>query len=201
MYLPFDEALKVHPQSEGFTNHEVWDFAATKPDEYPLLLHFPYFDLYRKQVVKQADLVLAMVLCGEAFSEPQKERNFAYYERLTVRDSSLSASHQAVLAFELGHLELAHAYLRETGLIDLEDLEHNTHDGLHLASLAGIWLAAVAGAGGWRQDRGRTDVRPAARGPSCSESRSACCSAGAGCRSRSHPTRPAISCSPGRSSR
>ena len=160
MYLPFDEALKVHPQSDGFTNHEVWDFAATKPDEYPLLLHFPYFDLYRKQVVKQADLVLAMVLCGEAFSEPQKERNFAYYERLTVRDSSLSASAQAVLAFELGHLELAHAYLRETALIDLEDLEHNTHDGLHLASLAGIWLAAVVGAGGLRQYRGGLTFAP-----------------------------------------
>jgi alpha,alpha-trehalose phosphorylase len=160
MYLPYDEALQIHPQSDGFTNHQVWDFATTEPDEYPLLLHFPYFDLYRKQVVKQADLVLAMVLCGEAFSEPQKERNFAYYERLTVRDSSLSASIQAVLAFELGHLELAHAYLRETSLIDLEDLEHNTHDGLHLASLAGIWLAAVAGAGGWRQDRGRLTFAP-----------------------------------------
>ena len=160
MHVPYDEALQVHPQSEGFTDHEVWDFAATKPEDYPLLLHFPYFDLYRKQVVKQADLVLAMVLCGDAFSEQQKARNFTYYERLTVRDSSLSASIQAIMAFELGHLELAHAYLRETGLIDLEDLEHNTRDGLHMASLAGIWLAMVVGAGGLRQERGQLSFAP-----------------------------------------
>ncbi len=73
MAVPFDDALGVHPQAEGFTHHERWDFATTRPDEYPLLLHFPYFDLYRKQVVKQADLVLAMHLRGDAF-EPASRR-------------------------------------------------------------------------------------------------------------------------------
>ena len=104
MCIPYDEALGVHPQAEGFTDHQVWDFAATTPEQYPLLLHFPYFDLYRKQVVKQADLVLAMHLRGDAFTAEQKARNFAYYERLTVRDSSLSACTQAVIAAEVGHL-------------------------------------------------------------------------------------------------
>jgi alpha,alpha-trehalose phosphorylase len=154
MCLPYDEARGVHPQSEGFTEHEVWDFKATSADQYPLLLHFPYFDLYRKQVIKQADLVLAMVLCGEEFATEQKERNFAYYEALTVRDSSLSACTQSVMAFELGHLALAYAYMREAALIDLEDLAHNTRDGLHIASLAGTWIALVGGVGGMRdQDR------------------------------------------------
>src|SRR5207247_2747181 len=95
MVIPFDEAMGVHPQSEGFTSHQVWDFAATTPEQYPLLLHFPYFDLYRKQVVKQADLVLALHWRGDAFGEEEKARDFAYYEALTVRDSSLSASTQA----------------------------------------------------------------------------------------------------------
>ena len=54
----------MHPQAQGFTRHQVWDFAATTADQYPLMLHFPYFDLYRKQVVKQADLVLAMHLAA-----------------------------------------------------------------------------------------------------------------------------------------
>ena len=103
MYIPYDEALGVHPQAEGFTAHQVWDFAATTAEQYPLLLHFPYFDLYRKQVVKQADLVLAMHLRADAFTAEQKARNFAYYERLTVRDSSLSACTQAVIAAEVGH--------------------------------------------------------------------------------------------------
>jgi len=89
---------------------EIWDFDATANNQYPLLLHFPYFNLYRKQVVKQADLVLAMHLRGDAFTAAQKARNFAYYEGLTVRDSSLSACTQAVLAAETGHLGLACDY-------------------------------------------------------------------------------------------
>ncbi|MCA1835066.1 MAG: family 65 glycosyl hydrolase [Actinobacteria bacterium] len=150
MVVAYDEKLAVHPQSEGFTNHAVWDFASTAPEQYPLLLHFPYFDLYRKQVVKQADLVLAMHLCHEAFTAEQKARNFAYYERITVRDSSLSAATQAVLAAETGHLDLAYDYLCETALMDLADLANNTTDGLHIASLAGSWSALVAGFGGLR---------------------------------------------------
>ncbi|MGH3897075.1 MAG: glycoside hydrolase family 65 protein [Pseudonocardiaceae bacterium] len=150
MVVPYDEKLGVHPQAEGFTEHAVWDFAGTAPEQYPLLLHFPYFDLYRKQVVKQADLVLAMQLCPEAFTAEQKARNFAYYERITVRDSSLSAATQAVLAAETGHLDLAYDYFCETALVDLADLAHNTGQGLHLAALAGAWSAVVAGFGGLR---------------------------------------------------
>jgi alpha,alpha-trehalose phosphorylase len=160
MVVPWDEALRVHPQSEGFTEHQVWDFANTKPDQYPLLLHFPYFDLYRKQVVKQADLVLALHWRGDAFSEEEKARDFAYYEPLTVRDSSLSACTQAVVAAEVGHLELAYDYFGEAALMDLHDLEHNTRDGVHIASLAGSWLAAVAGFGGMRDHDGFLSFAP-----------------------------------------
>src|SRR5438034_629999 len=83
----------------------------TAEDDYPLLLHYPYFQLYRKQVVKQADLVLAMYMRPDAFTPEEKARNFAYYEPLTVRDSSLSACTQAVIAAAVGQLELAHDYL------------------------------------------------------------------------------------------
>jgi alpha,alpha-trehalose phosphorylase len=148
--IPFDEQLGVHQQAQAFTEHQVWDFADTHAGQYPLLLHFPYFDLYRKQVVKQADLVLALHLCGDAFTDEQKARDFAYYEQLTVRDSSLSACTQAVIAAEVGHLELAYDYLSEAALIDLDDIQHNTRDGLHIASLAGTWIGAVAGFGGLR---------------------------------------------------
>jgi alpha,alpha-trehalose phosphorylase len=154
MYLPYDRHLGVTPQAETFTEHEVWDFAATSPDQYPLLLHFPYFDLYRKQVVKQADLVLAMHLRGDAFSAEQKARNFTYYEALTVRDSSLSAATQAIIAAEVGQLQLAYDYLGEAAFMDLYDLEHNVREGVHIASLAGTWTALVAGFGGLRMQRG-----------------------------------------------
>ncbi|MEV7690878.1 glycoside hydrolase family 65 protein [Streptomyces bungoensis] len=154
MFLPYNRELGVHEQHAGFTRYQRWDFAGTRPDQYPLLLNFPYFDLYRKQVVKQADLVLAMYTCGAHFDEEQVARNFAYYEPLTVRDSSLSACCQAVIAAQAGHLRLAYAYTAEAALMDLADLEHNTRDGLHIASLAGTWMALVAGFGGMRRDGG-----------------------------------------------
>jgi alpha,alpha-trehalose phosphorylase len=160
MVVPWDEALRVHPQHEGFTEHQVWDFAGTNPDQYPLLLHFPYFDLYRKQVIKQADLVLALHWRGDAFTDEQKAKDFAYYEALTVRDSSLSASTQAVVAAEVGHLELAYDYFAEAALMDLHDIEHNTRDGVHIAALAGAWLAAVAGFGGMRDHDGQLSFAP-----------------------------------------
>jgi alpha,alpha-trehalose phosphorylase len=148
--IPYDEKLGVHQQSEGYTHHEIWNFEATKESQYPLLLHFPYFELYRKQVVKQPDLVLAMQVCHDAFSPEQRARNFEYYERITVRDSSLSACTEAVAAADAGHLRLAFDYAAEATLLDLEDFEHNTRDGLHLASLAGAWIAFVFGLGGMR---------------------------------------------------
>jgi alpha,alpha-trehalose phosphorylase len=148
MRIPYDDRLGVHPQAEGFTDHEVWDFEHTRPDQYPLLLYFPYFDLYRKQVVKQPDLVLAMALCPSAFTREQMERNFDYYERITVRDSSLAACTQAIMAARCDHLRLALDYAAEATLIDLQDLQSNGADGLHMASLAGSWLTFVFGFGG-----------------------------------------------------
>lgn len=160
MYIPYDEKLGVHPQADGFTDHQAWDFDSTPAEKYPLLLHYPYFDLYRKQVVKQADLVLAMQLRGDAFTDEQKARNFAYYERLTVRDSSLSACTQAVIAAEVGQLDLAYDYTAEAALMDLHDLGGNTRDGLHMASLAGACIALVAGFGGVRDHSGHLFFRP-----------------------------------------
>jgi alpha,alpha-trehalose phosphorylase len=160
MSMPFDESLGVHQQADAFTRHQVWDFESTPPSHYPMLLHYPYFDLYRKQVVKQADLVLAMQVCGWAFTAEQKRRNFNYYEALTVRDSSLSACTQAVMAAEVGHIGLAFDYLGEAALIDLDDLQHNTRDGVHIASLAGTWIALVWGFGGLRHYDGTVSFAP-----------------------------------------
>ncbi|MEG3627760.1 glycoside hydrolase family 65 protein [Streptomyces poriticola] len=154
--IPYNDELGVYEQHAGFTRHQRWDFARTTADQYPLMLHFPYFDLYRKQVIKQSDLVLAIYTCGSWFDahcdDDEIARNFAYYEPLTVRDSSLSACCQAVVAAQTGHLRLAYDYTAEAALMDLADLEHNTRDGLHVASLAGTWMALVAGFGGTRRD-------------------------------------------------
>jgi alpha,alpha-trehalose phosphorylase len=160
MVVPYDKVLEVHPQSERFTEHAEWDFENTPDEHYPLLLNYPYFDLYRKQVVKQADLIMAMYLRGDAFTADQKARNVAYYEPRMVRDSSLSACPQAVLAAEVGHLDLAYDYFAEAALTDLHDLHHNVRNGLHIASLAGAWIVAVAGFGGMRDHDRSLDFAP-----------------------------------------
>jgi alpha,alpha-trehalose phosphorylase len=160
MYVPWDARLGVHPQDQEFTRHELWDFAATRPEDYPLLLHRTYGELYRKQVVKQADLVLALFTRGDAFTPEHKQRDFEYYEGITVRDSSLSACVQAIVAAEVGHLPLAHDYLAEAAYMDLRDLEHNVRDGLHIASLGGALMAAVCGLGGLRDHDHRLAFSP-----------------------------------------
>jgi alpha,alpha-trehalose phosphorylase len=160
MRVPWDERLGVHPQSDGYTDLERWDFAGTDKSRYPLLLHYPYFDLYRRQVIKQADLVQALFVCGDQFTPEQKAADFDYYEALTVRDSSLSAAIQSVIAAETGHLDLAYDYWGEAALMDILDLEHNTRDGVHIAALAGAWIAAVNGFGGMRDHGDMLTFRP-----------------------------------------
>ncbi|MGY1605191.1 glycoside hydrolase family 65 protein [Geodermatophilus sp. SYSU D00815] len=160
MAVPYDTQRGVHMQSDAFTHHEEWDFERTPADRYPLLLHYPYFDIYRKQVIKQADLVMALHLRGDAFTLEEKIADFAYYEARTVRDSSLSAAQQAVVAAETGHLQLAHDYWGEAALTDLQNLHHNSGHGLHIASLAGGWTVAVAGFGGLRDHSGELQFSP-----------------------------------------
>jgi len=157
--VPYDADLRVHQQSAGFTRLPEFDFEAYG-GKYPLLLHAPYFDLYRRQVIKQADLMLAQYWFGHLFDEADKARNLDYYERRTVRDSSLSAAIQAVTAAEVGHLDLAYDYAYEAAQIDLRDIDHNSRDGLHIASLAGVWTALVAGFGGLRQHDGLLSFAP-----------------------------------------
>jgi alpha,alpha-trehalose phosphorylase len=157
--VPYNEQLRVHEQNYGFTMLPEWDFEKWK-DKYPLLLHVPYFELYRRQVIKQADLELAMCMYGSVFSPDDKARNVDYYEQRTVRDSSLSANVQAVICAEVGHLELAYDYASEAAFIDLHDIHHNTRDGLHMASLAGAWVSLVVGFGGARDEGGKLQFRP-----------------------------------------
>ena len=152
VHIPYDDERAVHQQCEGFTGLAEWPFS--EDTTYPLLLSQPYVRLYPSQVVKQADLVLAMHWLGHAFTAEQKARNVDYYESRTVRDSSLSACTQAVLCAEVGHCDLALDYAQEAALVDMRDLHHDTRDGLHMASLAGAWTALVGGFGGLRDGEG-----------------------------------------------
>ena len=161
IFIPYDEDLSVHPQAEEFTELRSGISQARGPIS-TCCCTFPT-SIYRKQVVKQADLVLALYLRGDAFSAEERGRDFEYYEVLTVRDSSLSAFVQAVVAAEVGHLELAYDYFGEAALLDLDDINHNTRDGVHLASLAGAWIAAVAGSVACASTTARSASHPGSR--------------------------------------
>jgi alpha,alpha-trehalose phosphorylase len=160
MYVPFDARLGIHPQDDDFLDLKKWDFANTPPDKYPLLLYFHPLVIYRHQVIKQADVVLAMFLLGREFSPEQKKRNFDYYDQLTTGDSSLSACIQSIVAFEIGYDELALRYLINALLMDLADVGGNVRDGCHIASMGGTWMGVVYGLAGLRDDGGRLSFHP-----------------------------------------
>lgn len=160
MYVPYDEEMQVHPQDDVFLYKKVWDFAGTSDDQYPLLLHFHPLVIYRHQVIKQADVVLAMVLLGHEFSLAQKRRNFEYYDPLTTGDSSLSVSIQSILAAEIGEMDKALEYGRYGILMDLGDVEGNVKDGCHIASLGGSWMLCIYGFAGMRDHDGVPGFAP-----------------------------------------
>jgi alpha,alpha-trehalose phosphorylase len=160
MFLPYNKERGIHPQDSNFLDKEVWDFSNTPRDKYPLLLHFHPLVIYRFQVIKQADIVLAMFLLGHEFSREQKRRNFDYYDPLTTGDSSLSPSIQSIIAAELGYEDKAVEYFRNAAFMDLADVAGNTADGVHVASAGGVWMAAVYGFGGLRDSDGTLAFDP-----------------------------------------
>jgi alpha,alpha-trehalose phosphorylase len=160
MYIPFDEEKSIHPQDDDFLKKEVWDFENTPLDKYPLLLHFHPLVIYRYQVIKQADVGLAMYLLGHEFTLEQKRNNFDYYDPLTTGDSSLSACVESILAWELGYDEKARDYFSYSLVMDLADVGGNVKDGVHIASMGGTWMAIVYGVAGLRDWGGRISFRP-----------------------------------------
>jgi alpha,alpha-trehalose phosphorylase len=160
IYLPYDEELKIHPQDDTFLDKKVWDFDHTPADQYPLLLHYHPLVIYRQQVIKQADVALAMVLLGDRFSLEQKRRNFDYYDPLTTGDSSLSVCIQSILAQEVGYPDKALEYAHYAVLMDLGNVEGNVKDGCHIASLGGSWMLCVYGFAGMREYGGRLSFNP-----------------------------------------
>lgn len=160
MYLPYDEALGLYLQDEHTLDKEVWDFAGTPSDKYPLMLHYHPLVIYRYQVAKQADAVLAMTLCGDSFSVEEKLVALKYYEGVTVHDSTLSAGSFAILSADCDYLESAMNWLTETSFIDLENRHKNSDHGLHMAAMANSWNVLVFGFAGMRTYNGKLSFAP-----------------------------------------
>ncbi|WP_377641252.1 glycoside hydrolase family 65 protein [Oryzobacter terrae] len=160
MHIPFDEGLGIHPQDDFFLDREVWDLSKTPDELRPLLLHYHPLVIYRFQVLKQADVVLALFLQGDRFSAEEKRADFEYYDPITTGDSTLSAVVQSVVAAEVGYHEVAWDYFLQGLFVDLANLHGNTVDGLHIASTGGVWASLVNGFGGMRDHDGNLRFDP-----------------------------------------
>ena len=153
MVIPFDDTFGIHPQDDQFLSRELWDLKNTPDNKRPLLLHYHPLVIYRFQVLKQADVVLALFLQGDQFTQAVKLADFEYYDPITTGDSSLSAVVQSVMAAEVGHQEMAMGYFLDALFCDLADTHHNASDGVHVASTGGVWGCLVHGFVGMRNDR------------------------------------------------
>jgi len=160
MYVPYDEKLKIIPQDDNFLDREPWDFRNTPADRYPLLLFYHPLDIYRKQVIKQTDVVLAMFLLGDDFSLKDKKRNFDFYDPLTTGDSSLSSCVEAIIAAQIGDMDKAFRYGIAALLMDLADVGGNVKDGCHIASMGGTWMMLTYGFAGLRDHDGTLSFWP-----------------------------------------
>jgi alpha,alpha-trehalose phosphorylase len=160
MYVPRHEELGIVLQDERFLERKRWDFEGTPPTHYPLLLNYHPLELYRHQVIKQTDVVLATYLVGHHFTEEEKRHTFDYYDALTTGDSSLSAAIQSVMASEVGYADAALDYFLDASAVDLVDSHGNTADGIHVASAGGTWLALIAGFAGLRDSDGEVHFTP-----------------------------------------
>jgi len=160
MYIPFDAATGIYPQDDSFLDREPWDFKNTPAEKYPLLLFYHPLNIYRHQVIKQADVILAMFLLGHEFSLEEKKRNFEFYDPLTTGDSSLSSCIEAIVALEVGEFDKAVEYMRAALLMDLADVGGNVKDGCHIASMGGTWMALAYGFGGLRDYDGNLSFWP-----------------------------------------
>ncbi len=150
MYLPYDEELKINPQDDSFLEKKVWDFDHTPKENYPLLLHYHPMYLYRHQVCKQADTVLAHFIF-EDFQPMDTIRNsYEYYEKITTHDSSLSACIFSIMASKLGYVDKAYDYFGDSAMLDLYNTHQNSKDGIHTANMGGNYMAIVYGFGGLR---------------------------------------------------
>ncbi|KAF1712705.1 beta-phosphoglucomutase [Pseudoxanthomonas kalamensis DSM 18571] len=160
MYLPYDEALGVHAQDDTFLDKPRWPHPLQQGEHRPLLLDYHPLTLYRYQVCKQADVVMALVLAGDGIDAASKRRDFDYYEAITTHDSTLSASVFGILAGEVGHPARAWHYFDAGLRVDLDDLHRNTDHGVHMAALAGSWLGLAQGFGGLRVVEGELHFHP-----------------------------------------
>lgn len=160
MYIPQDKILNINPQDDTFLFKKKLDLSKIPEDKFPLLLHYHPLFLYRHQVCKQADVVLAHALYRDCANVDTKRNSFKYYEKICTHDSSLSLCAYAIMAAQLGMSTLAEKYFKATVDLDINNTHKNTMDGIHTANMGGSFLVMSKGFAGIYLDENGLSISP-----------------------------------------
>jgi len=160
MYYPKDDSLGIFVQHDTFLDKEIKPISAIPEGQRPINQHWSWDHILRSCYIKQADVLQGIYFLNDRFTRTQKEKNFDFYEPLTVHESSLSACVHAVLAAELGKQKKALDLYQRTARLDLDNYNNDTGDGLHITSMTGSWLAIVQGFAGMRTFGGKITFAP-----------------------------------------
>lgn len=159
MRLPYDEKLNIHLQDDSFINKKEWDFDNTPKDNYPLLLNYHPLHIYRHQVLKQADTILSYILLDDVQKDIMKS-SYDYYKARTTHDSSLSPCVHSMMSAKLNRSEEAYKFFMSTIRLDIDDINKNTKDGLHIANAGGAYMAMIYGFAGLRIKHDGLHINP-----------------------------------------
>ena len=150
MYFPFDEYLNIYLQQDGFLDKDLVTVEKLATTERPINQKWSWDRILRSPYIKQADVLQGFYFFEDHFSTEALKRHFDFYEPFTVHESSLSPCVHSIQAAKLGQMEQAYQFYLRTSRLDLDDYNHEVHEGLHITSMAGTWMSIVEGFAGMR---------------------------------------------------
>ena len=160
MYYPYSEKYGVYLQQEGFLDKELKPTSVIPTEQRPINQHWSWDRILRSPYIKQADTLQGFYFFEDDFSEEALRRHYEFYEPFTVHESSLSPCVHSILAARLGKEDDAYWLYLRTARLDLDDYNHEVHEGLHITSMAGTWMSVVEGFGGMRVKDGKLHFAP-----------------------------------------
>ncbi|EUJ23552.1 maltose phosphorylase [Listeria grandensis FSL F6-0971] len=160
MYFPYDEKWQIFVQHDTFLDKELRSTDTLTEADKPINQNWSWDKILRSCFIKQADVLQGIYIFGDEFDFETKQRNYEFYEPLTVHESSLSPAVHTVLAAEIGREDKAVEMYNRTARLDLDNYNNDTDDGLHITSMAGSWIAIVQGFAGMRTYQERLSFAP-----------------------------------------
>lgn len=154
MYYPEDEDLGIFVQHDTFMDKDLMRASDIPADQRPINQHWSWDHILRSCFIKQADVLQGLYFLNHLYDEETIRRNFDFYEPMTVHESSLSPCVHSILAAQLGYHEKAVEMYQRTARLDLDNINNDTEDGLHITSMAGSWLSMAHGFAGMRTTDG-----------------------------------------------